>query len=337
MMSLLRNITSGLRSLFRKEQVDQELHEELGAYLEMAAEEKMKQGMSRKDALRSVRLERGGLELAKEVVRSGSWESFVETCWQDLRFATRMLRNFPGFAAVAVLTLALGIGVNTAIFSLLNSLIRPLNVPVDDRLVRIFSGRLGASYEMSYPNYVDMRGVAQSFSELAVYSFPQPMSLGSTTQNGAAASVRVWGTVVSGNYFDTLGLSAGVGRTFAPDEDRIPSSRAVVVISHHLWTDRFNADPSVIGREVKLNGYPFEVIGVAPERMLRAGLLISNDLWVPMMMEAEAMPGQGFKLTSMGPGLWPGQSGKELGSTERCLHSLVEQHATEVSRLGSGV
>src|SRR5256714_15007916 len=128
-LSFLRNITTGLRSLFRKEQVDRELNEELGSYLEMATEEKVKQGMSRKDALRAVRLERGNLEITKEVVRSGGWESFVETCWRDLRIASRMLRKSPGFIAVAVLTLALGIGANTAIIKLLHaSLWTPLPV-----------------------------------------------------------------------------------------------------------------------------------------------------------------------------------------------------------------
>ena len=137
-MSFLRQIGSGLRSLFRKEQVDRELDEELSAYLEMQAAEKMEQGMSRNDAVRAVRLERGNLDVSKEVVRSGGWEFFVETCWQDLRFGVRVLRKNLAFTLLAVVALALGVGASSVMFSAVNSiLLRPLPYRDADGLVVI--------------------------------------------------------------------------------------------------------------------------------------------------------------------------------------------------------
>src|SRR5258706_9959513 len=166
-MSLLRSMVVGLQSLFRKEQVSQELDEELNGFLEMAAEEKMKQGMSRKDALRAVRLERGNLEVTKEVVRSAGWESFVETCWQDLRHGQRILRKSPGFAVVAVLTLALGIGATTAIFSVVNAvLLRPLAMEDPSHVVFVQETWRGIFPGVVRGNFVDPKRQGTSFPQI---------------------------------------------------------------------------------------------------------------------------------------------------------------------------
>src|SRR5258706_301440 len=169
-MAFLRNIVTGLRLLFRKERVDRELDEELGAYLELAAAEKMNQGMTRQEAVRAVRLERGSPEVTKEIVRSATWESFLETCWQDVRFGLRMLRKNPGFTAVVVLMLALGIGANAAIFNTANAVLwRTLPVADPQSLVRLIAVRQDRTEHESIPI-----GIAE---ELRVPQMPPGQSL----------------------------------------------------------------------------------------------------------------------------------------------------------------
>jgi len=206
-MSLLRNIRSGLRSLFRKEQVDRELDEELRAYQEMAAEEKMKDGASRKEALRAVRLERGSLEVSKEIVRSGGWESVLETWCQDLRFGFRTLRKSSGFTAAAVLTLALGIGANTAIFTLLHASLWT-SLPVSDpreifHLMRASSeGDFAGESSYSYPLFQQFSKAASPWGEVFATEIVRSTKFG---LNGVSDE-RVAGEAVSDDFFSVLNV-----------------------------------------------------------------------------------------------------------------------------------
>src|SRR5436190_9143020 len=249
-MSLLRSIAGGLRSLFRKEQVSQELDEELNGFLELAAEEKMKQGMSRKDALRAVRLESGNLEVTKEIVRSAGWESFVEALWQDLRFATRVLRKSPGFAAVAVLTLALGIGANTAMVTVVNGVIlKPLPYPHPDRLVMLWERQLsdGTLGTVAPANFVDWREQNHSFDKMAAID-PYPDFI----LNGSGEPQRLTGAAVSSDFFSLLGVHMALGRDFLGEEDH-PGRSDVVILGYSTWLRYFGGHPDIVGRTVTLN------------------------------------------------------------------------------------
>lgn len=260
-MSLLRNITSGFRSLFRSEQVDRELDEELGAYLEMAAAEKMKQGMSRMEALRSVRLERGSVEVSKEVVRSGGWETLVETCWRDLCFAVRMLRKSPGFTAVAVLTLGLGIGSNTAIFSLINAvMLRVLPVYEPEALLQlnIENPRRPSAPSIGFTNplWEQIRDRQNVFSD--VFSWSEDRF--DLAQGGAVQLVHsMW---ISGNFFSALRIRPAAGRLIAGADD-YRGCPAETVLSYGFWQDHYGGTSSAIGSTLSLNRQPFQVIGVA--------------------------------------------------------------------------
>ena len=269
-MSLLRNITSGLRSLFRKEQVNRELDEELRAYQEMATEEKMKDGLSRKEALRAVRLEHGSLEASKEIVRSGGWECFVERCWQDLRFGLRMLRKNPGFSTVAVLTLALGIGANTAIFSVVDTvLLHSLPYPDSARLVNIARTVANASIPMF--TYWEQNN--PGFEDLCAY---QPWVVMNLESGDQPELLQI--TKASQNYFRLFGANPLIGRTFGEGEDQ-PRGPAVVVLSYGLWERRFGADPSLLGNAITLGNLPYTVIGILSPSFKPPN---AADAWVPL-------------------------------------------------------
>ena len=217
--------------------------------------------------------------------------------FQDLRYGVRMLLKNKAFTTVCVLTLALGIGANTAVFGLLNTLLlRPLAIPEPERLIAIYSGQEGANLyrRTSYPNYTDLRDRTRELSSVAAYSWPIPINLATGSDE---PSVEVaWAHVVSGNFFDVLGLRPHLGRQFAPEEDRTRNSHRVVIVSHKLWRARLGGDPSAVGRTLKLNGHSFQVIGVAPERMAQVDVPFVADLWVPLAVQEMVMPGQHGKL-----------------------------------------
>jgi len=295
-MSVLRTIADGLRALLRKEQVGRELDEELNGFLEMATEEKMKQGMSRKDALRAVRLERGSLDVSREIIHAARWESFVETLWRDLRFAVRVLRKNPVFTAVVVLTLTLGIGANTAIFTLIDTvMLKQLPVANSKQLYRLGDNNNccvmvgtqdGGSFVLySYPLYEHLRDQTPEFSELAAFaSYVSDLSVRRETDT-AAQPYR--GEFVSGNYFAMLGAGSFAGRLLMPADDTSGAPRAAVM-NYHTWQRRFGADRSLIGSTVNINGVPYTITGVTSPEFYGDTLRSDPpDFWLPLAVNPD--------------------------------------------------
>src|SRR5262245_51833845 len=210
----------------------------------------------------------------------------MHALWQDIRFEIRVLLKSPLTVGIAALTLSLGIGANTADFSLIKALIiRPLPaVRAAEDLVTIASRtHTGELITLSYPNYRDLRDMNTVFAS-AEASAIAPLSF---SDNGGPAR-RPSGELVSGNYFDTLGVKTVLGRPILPSDERAPGASPVVVISYSFWRDTFHADPNILGRKVLLSGYPFSIVGVAEERFKGSIVGLSFDLFVPLMMQAQA-------------------------------------------------
>jgi putative ABC transport system permease protein len=264
--------------LLRKEQVDRELDEEVGAFLEMAAAEKMREGMSGREALRAVRLERGGLHTAKEIIRSAGWESVVRTCWQDLRFGARMLHKNPGFTAAAVLTLALGIGATTALFSIVEAvLLKPLPYYEPSRLAVLWTDNVRKNLHeerTSYPNFKDWQNENRTFEGMAFASaFTVNLTAGQDSE-------RLLAGRVSANLFPLMGIRPILGRTFSNEEEE--RGERVIVVSQGLWQRLFASSPDAVGKSLEVDGINMAIVGVMPASFeFPAGHV---DLWEPLTL-----------------------------------------------------
>ena len=263
----------------------------------------------------------------------------METLLQDIRFGLRQLLKRPIFTALAIISMALGIGANTAIFSLVDTvLLRPLPVREPSRLIAVDGTQPnGTDFTLqSFLNYKDYRERSRSFEGLLAYRFV----VASLSHNGV--NQRAWGFTVSGNYFDVLGVKPVLGRAFLPEEDQTPDSHPVIVISNACWKKRFGGDPSIIGRTVLLNNHTFTIIGVAPEGFVGTEIAYAPEFWAPLMMAKQIEPGSTwldardsdnlFVVGRLKPGVTVAQAKAEL---EGITLQMAKEHPTE--NAGRGV
>ena len=316
---------------------DEELDEEVRSHLRMAAQERVERGETPEQAEAAARREFGNVALVKEVTREMWGWAWLRQFTQDLRYGLRTMRRGPGFTAAAVLTLALGIGANSAIFSVVNAvLLRPLPYPNAGRLVRIRrvdprGGNVGGT--VSYPNFTDFREQAPGLEHAAAYSDSYAW-LG-----GGGEPERIEGVYASADLFPTLGVSPALGRAFTPEEDR-PGAPLVAVISHGLWQRRFGSDGGIIGREILLDGDKTTVVGVMPRGFNFPLGRKSNDFWVPLgssgygEMLKNRRANNHSVIASLRQGVAVGQAQAELDAVnERLASQYPEANAGAAARV----
>src|SRR5437867_7263350 len=215
--------------------------------------------------------------------------TWPEGLWQDVQYGCRMLAASPGFAAIAVLSLAIGIGANCAIFSFADALLlRPLPVARPGEVLTVGStanieALNASSLVSSYPDYVDIRDRNKSFAGLAAFAY---MTAGVATDPAHTPKLKM-GMLISANLLPLMGVEPTIGRSFTPAEDQVPGRDAVVVLGRTMWEQEFGSDPGVLGRSLRINGQPFTVIGVAPPGFTGLDQFVRSDFFVPIMMSPQ--------------------------------------------------
>jgi hypothetical protein len=261
-------------------QTEADLEEELRSHIQQRAADLERSGLNRPEAGRRAHIEFGGHGRFKEEAREALGGNFIETRVQDVRFSLRVLRKSPGFAVVAVLTLALGIGANSVVFGVLNGLIlRPLDVPQAQDLLMI--ERQKGSGNQSYPDYLDLCDRNRSFDGLAAYN----IDLAGLDTGGDPS--RAWIEEVSGNYFDVLRLQPYLGRFIHASDEHGPNSAPYIVLTYTYWHTHFQDDRGVVGRTVQVNKHPFTIIGVAPPGFHGTILFFSPDFFAPFVNQEQ--------------------------------------------------
>lgn len=291
----LRVLLYRFLGMFRKRKLDDELEEEIQSHLEMQVEDNIRRGMSLEEARYAARRRFGGVDQIKEVYRDRRGVPVVETTLQDLRFAIRVLRRSPVYTSVVVLTLAIGIGANTAIFSLVDAvLIKMLPVRNPEQLVAInaFNQR-GERNNFSYPLFEQLRDRTQTFEGVfAAIDGTRNMEMIGPAGNDQRVPVEV--QLVSGEYFPVLGVNAITGRTLTTEDNKVPGAHPVAVISYAFWRNKLGGDGSIVGKGIKLKDQPFTIVGVTPPEFFGESVGRAPDIWVPLMMQPQFERGESF-------------------------------------------
>ena len=273
---------SRLFALLRKRELDNRVDEEMRFHLENQIEENVRGGMTPQEARRQAHISSNGLEQAKELHRDARGLPFLESCLQDVHYALRQLRKSPGFTAVAVLTLALGLSVNATIFGLISAIfLRPLPVRDADRLVVILQQYPNRDLRsgMAWSDYRDYRTQIQEFTDVLALSF-RPASL--RIQNRPAD--RIWIEAVSENYFSMLGVTPLDGRFFLPGEVEKPNADPIAILGYDYWSTRLGGDPTIVGQQIAVNGHSLTVVGIAPKQFSSVQFSLSPAVFVPATM-----------------------------------------------------
>jgi predicted permease len=336
-MKSLKRFFTRLANLAPRRRDDSRLNEEIAEHIALQTAENLRAGLPPAEARRQALLKFGAVASVSEDYRAERRFLFFDTLFQDIRYALRMLRKSPGFTAVAVLTLALGIGANTAIFSIVDAvLLRPLPYRDPGRLVYIseFWPREAPIQTVPSPDFANWTEHNQLLGGLAAYGGAANVNMASN-----AGPERVQAVPITANFFSLLGVKPLHGRAFLPGEDR-PNGPSVVILSQELWRDRFGSDPGIIGRSIKLDGAPYAVVGIAPARFRFPDDQIEAQLFLPIRVALAASwsAPQYFRLVRtlarLKPGITPAQAQSELSSL---VTSTAALEPTRFKRMRAGM